>query len=175
VRRLPSNPIGVASRNPVEVHGLPAGQEVDVDRESEFDGWADLGALRQAEDEMLIQRYASGEGRGLDMRPVRGFVNHVRRDLGPAAIICDVKMTVERSGHEVIAWYYFPDGETPAAQPQAKVTSVVTQPNEPAAGVRTSSDGLAALAHSTAPAPASPTRTPPPAAAPARITRGAAA
>jgi hypothetical protein len=132
------------------------GREDDVNSESEFDGWADLGALRQSEDQMLIQRYASGEGRGLDMRPVRGFVNHVRRDLGPKAIICDVKMTVKRSGHEVVVWYYFPGDGTPAAQAEARITTVPTPQNEPAAGTRAPSDGLAALAHSTAPAPAMP-------------------
>jgi hypothetical protein len=76
---------------------------------TEFDGWESLGAQRAAEDERLIQRYAQGEGRGLDMRPVRDFVRKVRRDLGPRAIICDVSMESGRDGCTVAAGYYFPD------------------------------------------------------------------
>src|SRR6266540_3520811 len=87
-----------------------------MDRETEFDGWADLGARRRAEDEQLIQRYARGEGRGLPMRPVRAFVQHVRRDLGPKAIICDVRMTTGSGGHEVCASYYFPPDGAHAAR-----------------------------------------------------------
>lgn len=107
-----------------------------MDEETEFDGWSSLDARRQAEDEKLIQRYAGGEGRGLDVRPVRAFVQHVRRDLGPTAIICDVTMTVNGTGHEVVASYYFPgaENESPAAAPmQASVTDVPTRPTEHAA------------------------------------------
>jgi hypothetical protein len=146
-----------------------------VDEETELDGWASLGARRQAEDEMLVQRYASGEGRGLDMRPVRGFVQHVRRDLGPRAVICDVKMTVHGTGHEVVAWYYFPDSEngSPATPVQATVTDVPTRPSEPGAATPSApSNGLASLAQPSAAAPASfPGR--PPATAPAGFTRHA--
>jgi len=127
--------------------------------EDEFDGWDSLAARRQAEDESLIRRYASGAGHGLDMRPARGFVQHVRRDLGPEAIICDVKVTVHGTGHEVVAWYYFPGAEdgSPAATPvQASVAEVPTQPAEPAAAMPAAADdGLAALhLPSTAAAPA---------------------
>ncbi len=147
-----------------------------MDEESEFDGWASLGARRQAEDEMLIQRYAKGEGRGLDMRPVRGFVQHVRRDLGPKAIICDVKMTVNGTGHEVVAWYYFPDpgNGSPAATPvAASVTDVPTRPAEPAAAMPSvASNGLASLDRSSAAAPPSFAGSPS-APAPARLTQHA--
>lgn len=96
--------------------------------ETDLEGWADLAALRRAQDEKLIQRYARGEGRGLDMRPVRSFVTHVRRDLGPRAIICDVKMTVDRGGHEVVVGYYFPDKDNKAgaAAPELSIASVPT-------------------------------------------------
>jgi len=153
-------------------------REVDVDRETEFDGWADLGARRRAEDEQLIQRYARGEGRGLPMRPVRAFVQHVRRDLGPKAIICDVRMTTGRGGHEVCAWYYFPPDGAHAgpAAPQA-VASVMDVPtlagDPPAAMPRAPGDGLASLARSSAAVPASPGRSPLPAPAPARLTSDA--
>jgi hypothetical protein len=147
-----------------------------VDEETEFDGWASLGARRQTEDEMLIQRYASGEGRGLDMRPVRGFVQHVRRDLGPKAIICDVKMTVQSTGHEVVAWYYFPDPEngSPAATPvEASVTDVPTRPAEPPAAMPSAaSNSLASVDRSFVAAPPSFAGSPS-APAPARLTQHA--
>jgi hypothetical protein len=97
-----------------------------MDQEADLEGWADLAALRRAEDEKLIQRYARAEGRGLDMRPVRNFVKHVRRDLGPKAIICEVKMTVDRGGHEVVVGYYFPDecNKAPAPASELSIASV---------------------------------------------------
>lgn len=128
-----------------------------MDEETEFDGWASLGARRQAEDEMLIQRYAAGEGRGLDMRPVRGFVQHVRRDLGPKAIICDVTMTV----HDVVVWYFFPDtgNGSPAATPlRASVTEVPTRPAEPAAAMPSSNGPTSVPQSSTAAPPSFPAR-----------------
>jgi hypothetical protein len=92
-------------------------QEVDMDAETDFDGWESLAARREAEDEMLIQRYASGAGRGSDMRPVRSFVRHVRNDLGPKAVIHGVEMIQSDAGHEVRVTYSLPpDGrsDTPA-------------------------------------------------------------
>ena len=77
-----------------------------MDEETEFGGWASLAARRRAEEEKLIERDASGEGRGRDMRPVRSFVQHVRRDLGPKAVICDVRMTADGAGQGVVASYY---------------------------------------------------------------------
>ncbi len=125
-----------------------------MDRETEFGGWASLAARRRAEDEMLVQRYARGNGRGLDMRPVRAFVSHVRRDLGPKAVICDVKMTGGRSGHEVVVGYYFPgdENETPAATPlESNVTDIRMRPGEVVPRIPAeSSNGVAPLARSSA-------------------------
>jgi hypothetical protein len=157
------------------MRGLPALREVDVDRETEFDGWADLSARRRAEDEQLIRRYAHSQGRGLPIRPVRAFVQHVRRDLGPKAIICEVRMTTGSTGHEVCAWYYFPPegGHGLAAAPQA-VASLADVPtlagDPPAAMPRAPSHGLPSLARSSAAVPASPGRHPVSATAPARLT-----
>jgi hypothetical protein len=98
--------------------------------DSGFDGWTDLGAQRQAEDEALVQRYAASEGRGQDMRPVRGFVAHVRRDIGSKGVICRVRMTEQARGHKICVWFYFPqDGQT-AAAPQT-ATSTDLRPSAP--------------------------------------------
>lgn len=136
-----------------------------MDQESDLEGWADLAALRRAQDEKVIQRYARGEGRGLDMRPVRGFVTHVRRDLGPKAIICDVKMTVDRGGHQVVVAYYFPDeGDKAAAPaPEPGIAAVPTRANAPAAA------SLSGLAHASATPRASRTEPASPATAVARL------
>jgi hypothetical protein len=125
--------------------------------ETDFDGWADLGAQRRAEDEALVQRYAAGEGRGLDMRPVRGFVRHVRRDIGPKGIISRVRMTKDAPGHEICVWYRIPpDGERPGQTQTASVTDV-----QPAEGGATgpAPGGLAGLARASAAPP--PARTTP--------------
>ena len=85
-----------------------------------------LLARRQDEDERLIEAYAAGEGRGRDIRPVRDFVRHVRRDVGPRAVISKVALGEPGSGDQVVAWYFFPeDGDpataaTPAARPDVK-------------------------------------------------------
>jgi hypothetical protein len=94
---------------------------VDMDWETDLDGWASLADRRQAEDEALVRRYASGEGRGLDMRPVRGFVRKVRHDLGPAAAIVDVRLTSVGRGSNVTVWYLL-DGR-PEAAPAAAVAA----------------------------------------------------
>jgi hypothetical protein len=121
-----------------------------------YDGWADLGAQRQAEDEALVQRYAAGEGRGQDMRPVRGFVQHVRRDIGPKGVISQVRMTVEDRGHEVCVWFYFPQDGRPAQPQTVSVTGGRSVSKEPGPG------DLAALSRSSAATPPSPTRAPSP-------------
>lgn len=121
-----------------------------------FDGWADLGAQRQAEDEALVQRYAAGEGRGQDMRPVRGFVQHVRRDIGAKGVICQVRMTVEDRGHEICVWFYFPQAGRPVRPQTVSVTDGRSISKEPGPG------DLAALSRSSATAPPSPTRAPSP-------------
>ena len=122
--------------------------------ETDFGGWADLAAQRQAEDEALVQRYAGGEGRGLDMRPVRGFVRHVRRDIGVKGIICDVKMTTNGRGHEIVVWYHVP-GDGTAARPQtASVADVPTTRNDRAPSTSTApAGGLASLGRSSAAPP----------------------
>jgi hypothetical protein len=97
-----------------------------------FDGWADITAQRQAEDDALVQRYAAGEGRGQDMRPVRGFVRHVRRDIGPKGVICRVRMTENPRGHEICVWFHFPQDGRPAGTPQ---TVTVTEARTPADGL----------------------------------------
>lgn len=117
-----------------------------------FDGWADLGAQRQAEDEALVQRYATGEGRGQDMRPVRGFVQHVRSDIGPKGVICQVRMTVQDRGHEICVWFYFPQDGQPVRPQTVSVTDGHSPSSEPGPG------DLAALSRSSATAPPSPTR-----------------
>jgi hypothetical protein len=127
----------------------------------DFDGWADLGAQRQAEDEALVQRYAGGEGRGLDMRPVRGFVRHVRRDIGAKGIICDVKMTMNGRGHEIVVWYYHPEDGIAARPQTASVADLQTTRNGRAPSASPApAGGLASLARSSAAppprAPASP-------------------
>src|SRR3954465_16050191 len=110
-----------------------------------YDGWADPGAQRQAEDEALVQRYAAGEGRGQDMRPVRGFVQHVRRDIGPKGVICRVRLTEHTRGHEVCVWFYFPQDGRPAAPSQtAMVTETHPSSGRPPAG--RPATGLTALA-----------------------------
>jgi hypothetical protein len=124
--------------------------------ETDFGGWADLAAQRQAEDEALVQRYAAGEGRGLDMRPVRGFVRHVRRDIGAKGIICDVKMTMNGRGHEVVVWYYVPS-DGPGARPQTtSITDVQTARSDRAPSTSSApAGGLASLARSAAAPPPS--------------------
>jgi hypothetical protein len=118
--------------------------------ESDFGGWADLAAQRQAEDEALVQRYAAGEGRGLDMRPVRGFVQHVRRDIGAKGIICDVKMTTNGRGHEIVVWYHLPQDGIAARPRTASVADVLTTSNDRAPSP---AGGLASLARSSAAPP----------------------
>jgi hypothetical protein len=119
-----------------------------------FDGWADLGAQRQADDEALVQRYAAGEGRGQDMRPVRGFVQHVRRDIGARGVICQVRMTVHERGHEVCVWFYIPQDGRPVRPQTVSTTDGRSADGEPGPG------DLAALSRSSATAPPSPTRAP---------------
>ena len=119
-----------------------------------FGGWADLGAQRQAEDEALVQRYAAGEGRGQDMRPVRGFVQHVRRDIGPKGVICQVRMTVQDRGHEICVWFYFPQAGRPVRPQTVSAIDGHSTSDEPGPG------DLAALSRSSATAPPSPTRAP---------------
>lgn len=125
-----------------------------------FDGWADLGAQRQADDEALVQRYAAGEGRGQDMRPVRGFVQHVRRDIGPKGVISQVRMTVQDGGHEICVWFYFPQDGRPVRPQTASVTDGRLTATEPAPG------GLASLSRPSTAAPPSPVRAPSPQTAP---------
>jgi hypothetical protein len=119
-----------------------------------FGGWADLSAHRRAEDDALVQRYAAGEGRGQDMRPVRGFVQHVRRDIGPKGVICRVRLTEHTRGHEVCVWFYFPQDGRPAATSQtAMVTEAHTSSGRPPAG--RPATGLTALARAATVPPAS--------------------
>lgn len=99
-----------------------------------FDGWADLGAQRQAEDEALVQRYAAGEGRSQDMRPVRGFVQHVRRDIGAKGVICQVRMTVQDRGREICVWFYFPQDGRPVRPQTVSVTDGRSVSEEPGPG-----------------------------------------
>jgi hypothetical protein len=134
-----------------------------------FDGWADLGAQRQAEDEALVQRYAAGEGRGQDMRPVRGFVQHVRRDIGPKGVICQVRMTVRDRGHEICVWFYFPQDGRPVRPQTVSVT------DGRSTGRESAPDDLAALARSATAAPPSPTRAPSAPGSPARAPSAPAA
>jgi hypothetical protein len=124
--------------------------------DSGFDGWADLGAQRQDEDEALVQRYAASEGRGQDMRPVRGFVAHVRRDIGSKGVICRVRMTEQARGQKICVWFYFPqDGQTAAAPQTATSTDVrPLSTGSPATGI-------AALAQASTAPPASPARSRP--------------
>lgn len=124
--------------------------------DSGYDGWADLAAQRRAEDEALVREYAAGDGRGLDMRPVRGFVGHVRRDIGPKGVISRVQMTMKERGHEIVVWYYFPQKGVRACVPQ---TATTTQPRLGAAP-GSADDGLAALARPSVTPPASPSRPP---------------
>ncbi len=120
--------------------------------ETDFDGWADLGAQRAAEDESLVQRYAAGEGRGQDMRPVRGFVRHVRGDIGPKGVICQVRMTVQGRGHEIVVWFYFPqDGQEPRPQ-TASVRDAGAGEGAPSPG------DLSAMSRATAAVPSVPVR-----------------
>jgi hypothetical protein len=142
---------------------LAYGREAGV-VETDFGGWADLAAQRQAEDEALVQRYASGEGRGLDMRPVRGFVRHVRRDIGPRGIISDVKMTTKGRGHEIVVWYHLPE-DGPSARPRTKSAEDDRAPS----GASAPAGGLGSLSRSAAapppyapggPVPGTPTGTP---------------
>ncbi|GLY80961.1 hypothetical protein [Actinoallomurus iriomotensis] len=124
--------------------------------ETGYDGWADLAAQRRAEDEALVREYAAGEGRGLDMRPVRGFVRHVRRDIGPKGVISRVQMTAKERGHEIVVWYYFPRKGPGAPVPK---TATTTRPRLGEAP-RPDGDGLAALARPSVTPPASPSRPP---------------
>jgi hypothetical protein len=121
--------------------------------DTDFGGWADLAAQRQAEDEALVQRYASGEGRGLDMRPVRGFVRHVRRDIGLKGIICDVKMTTNGRGHEVVVWYHLPEDGT-EARPRSVVDVQTTRNDRAPSASPAAAGGLASLGRSSAAPPA---------------------
>jgi hypothetical protein len=116
-----------------------------------YDGWADLAAQRRAEDEALVREYAAGEGRGLDMRPVRGFVRHVRRDIGPKGVISRVQMTTKDHGHEIVVWYHFPQN---GPRPVVPKTATTTQPRSGVAPGPVD-DGLAALARPSVPPPAS--------------------
>jgi hypothetical protein len=141
------NPAAVAGRVLREI-GSRAGGEAVV-AEGDFDGWADLGAQRRAEDEMLVQRYAAGEGRGLDMRPVRGFVQHVRRDIGPRGIISAVKMTMNGRGHEIVVWYRLPQDGTAARPRTASDVQATSNDRAPS----TPPGGLASLARSAAAPP----------------------
>jgi hypothetical protein len=128
-------------------------READV---TDFDGWADLSGQRTAEDDVLVQEYAAGEGRGQDMRPVRGFVRHVRGDIGPKGVILKVRMTETPPRREICVWYRIPpDGERPGRTRTASVTEASPAPagemGEAAVG------DLAALGRaSTVPPPASP-------------------
>lgn len=119
-----------------------------------FDGWADLGAQRQAEDEALVQRYAAGEGRGQDMRPVRGFVRHVRRDIGARGVITQVRMTVKDRGHEICVWFYIPQDGRPVRPQTVSVT------DGHAGGEAPGASDLAALSRSSTTTPPSPSRAP---------------
>jgi hypothetical protein len=121
---------------------------------TDFGGWADLAAQRRAEDEALVQRYAGGAGRGLDMRPVRGFVRHVRRDIGAKAVICDVAMTTNDRGHEIVVWYYFPQDGTGARPRTKSVMDVRTTTNGRAPSAsQAPAGGLASLSRSSAAPP----------------------
>ena len=108
---------------------------------TDFGGWTDLAAQRRAEDEALVQRYAGGTGRGLDMRPVSGFVRHVRRDIGAKAIIWDVAMTTNGRDHEIVVWYYFPHEGTAARPRTTSVTDVRMTGNGRAPSTSTESAG----------------------------------
>lgn len=115
-----------------------------------FDGWADLGAQRRAEDEVLLQRYAVGEGRGQDLRPIRGFVREVRGRIGPSGVICQVRMTEEGGSREIIVWFYFPQNGRPGRPQTATVRDAARPADVP--------DDLPALSRTSAAAPPSLTR-----------------
>jgi hypothetical protein len=119
--------------------------------ETAYDGWADLSAQRRAQDEALVQEYAAGEGRGMDMRPIRGFVQHVRRDIGPRGEILKVRKTPA----EIIVWYRLP-GEKAGGLQTASATDT------PPMGAPAPGD-LAALSRPSATTPASPAGVPSPA------------
>ncbi|MGH3375294.1 MAG: hypothetical protein ACRDP6_11185 [Actinoallomurus sp.] len=120
---------------------------------TDFDGWADLSAQRSAEDDVLVQRYAAGEGRGQDMRPVRGFVRHVRHDIGPKGLILKVRMTENAPRREICVWYRIPpDGERPGRTRTASVTEA--SPAEDGATGEVLGGDLAALGRASAVPPA---------------------
>lgn len=117
--------------------------------EAGFDGWADLGAQRRAQDEALVQEYAAGEGRGQDMRPVRGFVQHVRRDIGPRGEILKVRKTPT----EIVVWYRLPGQEANSPQTASVTDTPPAGASAPAA--------LAAMSRMSATVPNAPAaRTP---------------
>lgn len=118
--------------------------------DTRFDGWADPDAQRRAEDEALVQRYAAGEGTGQDMRPVRGFVRHVRDGIGPSGVISQVRMTVTDTGHEICVWYHFPRNGRPADPQTATIRGT--------GGSSGASTDLAALSRASVAAPSAPTR-----------------
>ena len=76
-----------------------------------------LRARRRQEDEQVVARYAAGAGRGHDMRPMREFVEKVRRDLGPRAVITDVEINGQpRDVSAWVVWYFFPGEEMSTMQ-----------------------------------------------------------
>jgi hypothetical protein len=117
---------------------------------TDFDGWADLPAQRTAEDDALVHRYAAGEGRGQDMRPVRGFVRHVRHDIGPEGLILKVRMTEDGPRREICVWYRIPsDGERPG-----RTRTVTETPPECETGRPDAGGDLTALGRASAVPPA---------------------
>lgn len=86
-----------------------------------------LRSRRRHEDEQVVARYAAGAGRGHDMGPMRAFVEKVRRDLGPRAVIRDVEVNGQpRNVSGWVVWYYFPgEEETSTVQiPTRQVTDL---------------------------------------------------
>jgi hypothetical protein len=87
------------------------------------------------------------------MRPVRGFVQHVRRDIGPKGVICDVEMTMKGRGHKIVVWFYIPGEGSPTRPQAASVVDVPALVCEPAPSGSPAPGGLAALARSAAAPP----------------------
>lgn len=120
--------------------------EIDVNGKpnSAFDE-ALLLSRRRQEDEQVIARYAAGPGRGYDIVPMRAFLQKVRHDLGPRAIICDVAINGQPASVE--AWvvsYFFPDEEQTAPLP----VSVGKVSDIPSGVVRSTSADVVDTGHS---------------------------
>lgn len=91
-------------------------------------GWSERYARRQADDERLLQEYARNEGFGRNLKPLRDWVHHVRKDIGANGVITEVGL---KPDGEVLAVYYIePDPDVRGAPDAVPETGL---PNIPVA------------------------------------------